>query len=556
MFFKSLTKSTAIVLALLHCFIAIGVAGAANESRSVLASLSEPQRTAVLEGAGFERSSDWVDAIGHYEKATKKWPDCKPLKYGLRRSKIHYGIERRYEDHSFDEAMLSMSRYEALDLYDEIYNQIRSNYLSPISYTNYVAHGTESLYLALANQKFVARNLGNADASRVKELRDVLRKAYWNKPISDRSHARVVITQVSDMAQRMLGISSTTVVMEYVFGGCNALDDYSSFLTPDRLADLYGNIDGEFVGLGIEMKAVKGKGMLLVNVLPGSPASEGGILPGDHIIEIGGQDCRNMSTSEAAKLLRGKRNSRVRLSLQSPDTDEPWTRNFTRREVEVKSIPVAKIVDPAAGIGYIKMTNFQTNTAQELDQALAKLNRQGMRGLIWDVRGNPGGLLNTAAEVLDRFIDRGTLVETRGRKNTPLPNNTKYSAYRVGTTRVPLVLLVDGDSASASEIVAGAIQDHKRGKVIGRTTYGKWSVQTVLMVREKFGMRLTTAKFYSPRGRNLHKIGLNPDLPVKPKQATEHTTFYRGSVDGVDVNGDPDLKAAIEVFQRSFALRQ
>ncbi|MCH7989462.1 MAG: S41 family peptidase, partial [Planctomycetes bacterium] len=326
------------------------------------------------------------------------------------------------------------------------------------------------------------------------------------------------------------------------------LDDYSSYLTPNRWKDLKSNIDGEFVGLGIEMKAEPGKGMLLVNVLPDSPAEEGGMLPGEYIVGIGEIDCRNLTTDEGAKLLRGVTGSRVRLRLQSA-LGAVRERYFVRREVQVLSIPVARMIDTQHGVAYIRMTGFQRSTVRELDEALSRLQRQGMQSLIWDLRGNPGGLFTTSAEVLDRFISDGILVSTKGRTND---ENWTYSAHRTGTYSVPLVLLVDGDSASASEIVAGAIRDHNRGIIVGRKTFGKWSVQRLIIVGPATALRLTTAKFYSPRGRNLSKIGLSPDIIVE--KPNTNVTYFRAPKN-VDIDRDPDLKKALEVLQSQLSRR-
>ncbi|HEX6985199.1 MAG TPA: S41 family peptidase, partial [Planctomycetaceae bacterium] len=400
----------------------------------------------------------------------------------------------------------------ALALFEEIYAQVRGSYVDPVSATSFTAHGTESLYLALANEKFLARNLPRADAEAVARLRQTLRESYWNRNAEGAGRAKATILEVCRLARSTVGLGETAVIMEYVFGGCNALDDYSNYLTPDRLDDLYGNIEGEFVGLGIEMQAEAGRGMLLVNVLPESPAAAGGMKAGEYIVSIDGVDCRRMTTDEAAKLLRGPAGSTVELELAAAPDAAPRRGRFVRKPVVVKSVEMVHMVDPENGVGYLRMTGFQKTTAEELDAALAALKRQGMRKLIWDLRGNPGGLLTAAVEVLDRFIDEGVLVSTKGRS---LDQNWTYSAHRSGThTDVEIVLLVDGDSASASEIVAGAIRDHKRGVIVGRKTFGKWSVQSILPVRDKTGLRLTTAKFYSPSGQTLGKIGVKPDVEV------------------------------------------
>lgn len=507
----------------------------------------ENDRTAVTDGANLEREFQWLKAIDHYETSLKKWPDNAYLQYGLRRSKVHFSIERRYADNSFDRELLQLPRTTALDRFDELLQKVRNGYVDSLSATSFVAHGTESFYLALNNRKYLERNLPRADAARIADLRKTLRERYWNKPVADNFAARQTVIEIADLAERQLGIKGTAVVLEYVFGGCNALDDYSNYLTPDRLNDLYGNIDGEFVGLGIEMKAKVGKGMHLVNVLPESPAEAGGLHAGDYITAVDGKDCRNMTTDETAKLLRGPSGSRVKLEVEDGTTGRVWDNMFSRRAVQVKSIPVAKIIDDRLGVGYIRMTGFQKTTKVELDEALANLQRQGMRSLIWDLRGNPGGLLTAAVEVLDRFIDRGVLVSTKGRTRD---QNWSYSARGTDTLTMPLVLLVDGDSASASEIVAGAVRDHHRGTIVGRQTYGKWSVQSIYPLQGSAGLRLTTAKFYAPGGDTLGKIGVKPDVIVDLKD--EQITAFRGR-QIADLIADQDVSNGLDVLRRQAA---
>lgn len=508
--------------------------------------------TAVASGVEFERSRQWLEAIEVYESALKSWPESKDLQYGLRRSKAHFSIERRYADGSFDRQLLAKSKSDALVTFDEILQQVRSNYVDSVSATSFVAHGTESLYLALANERFLTRNIPNVPRERIADLRAALRDRYWNKPLTSDAAGRATVSEVCDLASSKASLPPSAVVMEYVFGGCNALDDYSCFLTPDRLDDLYGNIEGEFVGLGIEMKSEAGKGLLLANVLPESPAAEGGLRKGDFIVMIDGSDCRAMTTDEAAKLLRGPANSRVKLRVEREEAETPLEGLFVRRAVHVKSIPVVKIVDEANGIGYIQMTGFQKTSAQELDEALAKLQKQGMKALIWDVRGNPGGLLTAAVEVLDRFVTEGVLVSTKGRS---ADQNWTYSAHRSGTLNIPLALLVDGDSASASEIVAGALKDHRRGTIVGRQTYGKWSVQSIFPLREQTGLRVTTAKFYSPHGHTLGKIGVRPDVVIDLAEGKgTRRAGQRGGNDPTEAS-DPDIEAGVNVLRRQMASR-
>lgn len=536
-----------------------GLIGRAESSRRVGRTEYSVQE-ATSAGRELESSRKWIEAIEHYEQAVKDWPSSEKLKLGLRRSKFQFKIERRYSDKSFRNSMLRLTERDALQVYDELVGKIQYNYVDRIGPTSIVAHGTESLYLALGNSRFLETNLHggyasdrNGEEERIRRMRRMLRTQYWNKSVAHLGEARSLILQICRTASAELGLRSGPVIMEYVFGACNALDDYSSFLTPGRLKDLYGNIDGEFVGLGIEMKAELGEGLLLVSVLPDSPADQGGLMPGDHIVAIDGVDCRNMTTDEGADRLQGLAQTQVRLEIQGPPGTRTRYGTFTRRPVVVKSFPVVKMVDRDNGIGYIQMTGFQRNSTAELDAALQSLHRQGMRALIWDVRGNPGGLLETSVEVLDRFIDQGVLVSTRGRHSQ---DTQERRAKSPGTWRMPLVLLIDGNSASASEIVAGAIRDHKRGTLVGRKTYGKWSVQSILESRSqtglKTGLRLTTAKFYSPNGRNYAKVGVSPDIDV-PKP-DHRMTYFRSPTD-LNVEGDEDLKAGLRILRRQMARR-
>jgi len=506
-------------------------------------------RQAVHSGVELERSHNWLDAIEHYEKSVKSFPDSRELEYGLRRAKIHFGIERRYSDTSFLKTMLVMSPREAMSLFEEVSTKVQSSYVDSLSATSYVAHGTESLYLSLSEQRFLDRNVSARYVPQVSRVRRQLRDEFWNRPISHRDGSRDTINQVCQLMQSQLGISATPVILEYVFGGCNSLDDYSSCLTPGRLNDLYGNIEGQFVGLGIEMKSEAGKGLLLVNVIPDSPAAEAGLLAGEHIVKVDGTDCRQLTTEEAAGLLQGLEGSRAALEIFNSMNNRTRKVTVGRRAVTVKSVPVIRMLDREAGIGYVQLTSFQKTSAQEMDAALTQLRQQGMRSLVWDVRGNPGGLLTTAVEILDRFIGEGVLVSTRGRTSD---QNFSYSAHRPGTWDMPLVLLVDGDSASASEIVAGAVRDHRRGTIVGRKSFGKWSVQSIFPISGDSGLRLTTAKFYSPHGHTYGKIGIAPDVAVAaPKQ---HRTYFRAPTD-VSLEGDADVEQALEVLRRQTAAR-
>jgi carboxyl-terminal processing protease len=329
--------------------------------------------------------------------------------------------------------------------------------------------------------------------------------------IRSRGDASNAVAKAAELARQRLGLSPTTVILEYLCGATNALDPYSAYLTPDQLGELYAQIEGNFVGLGIELQAAD-RDLSILRVIPGSPAEEAGIRAGDRIVSVDGRSTINLSTDQAATLLQGEAGSVARLTVITP-SQPPRQVSVRRRRVEVPSIDAVQILDPNEGIGYCRLSGFQKTTGSDLEAALWRLHREGMKSLIIDVRGNPGGLLTAAVDAADKFIERGTIVSTRGRN---AQEDCTYSAHSGGTWRVPLVVLIDQDSASAAEIFAGAIRDHRRGTVVGVRSYGKGSVQGIFPLSlSNSGVRLTTAKFYSPAGRAYSRVGVEPDIAVQ-----------------------------------------
>ncbi|MFN5624021.1 MAG: S41 family peptidase, partial [Planctomyces sp.] len=303
-----------------------------------------------------ETGRKWGEAIQLYEKALESFAGDQSLKYGLRRARIHHAVERRYGDLSFQGMLNDSGRTQLLNMFEDVYRSVQREYLESVSLTRFLAHGTESLYMALKNPVFIEKNFPDPAArqSRINSVRQTLISTYWNRPVSGVAETRQVLGSVCDLCRRELNLKDSAVLLEYVFGGCNALDEYSVLLTPDRYRELHGTIQGEMVGLGIEMKAEAGRGMHLLNVLLGSPAEEGGLRPDDYITDINSTDCRNLSTDDAAKLLRGSAGSAVRLSWISPD-NQKHSGEFTRRRVDIHSITRRTMLDRQRGIGYIRM---------------------------------------------------------------------------------------------------------------------------------------------------------------------------------------------------------
>jgi carboxyl-terminal processing protease len=275
---------------------------------------------------------------------------------------------------------------------------------------------------------------------------------------------------------------------------------------------MFSNIEGNFVGLGIELKAQKDC-LQILSVISKGPAEEAGIRAGERIVRVESSRTDQVDTDYVADLLRGVENTYVSLSIVGVDGNQRDLR-VQRRRVEVPCVENIHFVDVENHVGYLRLTNFQKTTTRDVERALWDLHRQGMRSLIIDVRGNPGGLLSAAVEVADRFLGNGRIVTTRGRN---VRENFDYMAHRANTWNVPLAVLVDHDSASASEIFAGAIADSGRGVLVGETSYGKGSVQGIFRMQSaKFGLCLTTAKFFSPSGRAISQNGVVPTIEVEP----------------------------------------
>ncbi|HUW55055.1 MAG TPA: S41 family peptidase [Planctomycetota bacterium] len=311
-------------------------------------------------------------------------------------------------------------------------------------------------------------------------------------------------------------------------GALRSLDGYSAYISPEDFEEFRTQTKGEFQGLGIEI-GIRQNWLTVIAPIEDTPAWRAGIRAGDRIIKIEGKSTEKMSTLDAVKVLRGKKGTKVTITIVHEGERKPIDLTITRDVIPLISVRGYRrndeaghwdyFVDPEHKIGYIRLNAFQENSVQELDKAVADLESKGMKGLVLDLRFNPGGLLSTAVNVADRFLENGVVVSTRGRA----VQSVSYKAHKFGTYRdFPLALLVNNWSASASEIVAGAVQDHRRGIIVGEHTFGKGSVQNVIPLRGgKSALKLTTAYYYTPSGRSIHRKedngdgGLIPDIVVE-----------------------------------------
>lgn len=499
-----------------------------------------------LTGEQLEQQRKWADALTHYEQALKEHPGRRDLQQRLTLARIHYDVERRYNDHSFTAGLSELNDQTALDLYTEVLLKIQAHHVQAPNWQDLLRRGTAHLDVAVGEPIFAGRHLKGVPAEQIATYRRELHRELDARSPQSRQEARDLVAIAARLGSQHLNLPATATVLEYTCGATAALDEYSGYLTGDQLDDVFSQIEGNFVGLGVELKS-DGGALAIVSVIPGGPAEKGGLAPGDRIVAVDGKSTSGLSTDIACDLLKGEENTTVAVRLVNAGSEER-TVTLRRERVEVPSVEETKIIDRAYGIGYLKLTSFQKTTSADLDAALWKLHRDGMKSLIVDVRGNPGGLLTASVEAADKFLNSGVIVSTRGRSPR---EDFDYKAHAQGTWRVPLIVLIDGDSASASEIFAGAIHDHRRGTVVGQRSYGKGSVQGIFPLNlSKAGVRLTTAKFYSPSGQAISQRGVSPDVEVR-------STLKPGTVP-VKLGSEQDdaaLKAGLQVARQQLSQR-
>lgn len=305
-------------------------------------------------------------------------------------------------------------------------------------------------------------------------------------------------------------VDDEALIRNAIRGMLENLDPHSAYLDAEAYQELQEGTRGEFGGLGIEVGTRDGF-VEVIAPIDGTPADAAGMRPRDLIIRIDGESVKGMELRQAVRLMRGEPGSAVTLSVMRESADQPREVTMERAIIRVESVRT-EMLEP--GLGYVRISQFQSGTGDDLLRALERLNRNadGLDGLVLDLRNNPGGVLQAAVEVADAFLSRGEIVSTRGRvaraesRFIATPNDAISGA--------PLVVLVNAGSASASEIVAGALQDHRRAVILGESTFGKGSVQSVLPLRDGHAVKLTTARYFTPDGRSIQAEGIVPDVTL------------------------------------------
>ena len=449
-------------------------------------------------------------------------------------------ISYRYDDPKVVRFSTGTGYDRLVSLYRESSQLIDARHRAPNRYEDRVRQAVENLSEAVGNDRFRRTHNLTAGRSQVEAFRSTLDRLAA-RPVNDMADALESMRIAGQLAQRDLNLSRDAVAAEFLFGAVESLDKYSGFLPSDRRsgygaeltvvpARTAGALDTSVVGLGVELKE-HDLGVVIVKPLAGGPAAKAGLQRGDIIVAVDGTSLDGRGLNAAADLIVGREGTPVRLEVRRGERTGRFT--LTRTRVELKTVSVVQMMTAADGtkVGYMKLDRWAETSDREMDEALWQLYRGGMRSLVLDLRGNPGGLLDQAISISDKFLPSGTIVSTKGRVRE---DNMTAAARRERTWKVPMAVIVDDGSASASEIFAAAIQDNGRGPIVGRNSYGKGTVQTHFPVRSVTGdLKLTTALFYSPNDRPMADQGVAPDVAVTEDR------------DILPLDRDADVKAAI-----------
>ncbi len=345
---------------------------------------------------------------------------------------------------------------------------------------------------------------------------------------------------------------------ELIYGALNgmlkSLDPFSAFFTPEQYKEFRQETEGEFGGVGIEIGMDKGR-PIVISPIEGTPAYRAGIRSGDIIVEINGEDTSNMSLVDVVRRIRGKPGTKVNLTIIRKGADKPIKVELERAIIKVESVKWTRLQD----VGYIRLSQFTEGAGRDVERAIKSLISQGVKGIVLDLRNDPGGLLTEAISVSEAFLKEGKLVVyTKTRKGEV---NRYFSRKKPALPEdVPLVVLINKGSASASEIVAGALQDHKRAILVGERSFGKASVQNIIPLEDGSAIKLTVAHYYTPLGRLIDKKGIQPDVEVKVSEEQEEKlqeTIRQKRLQGetgiiLEPDLDPQLNKAIEVIRSGF----
>lgn len=498
--------------------------------------VAELATKARAEAEEYRKQLKWPKVVAYYSLLNALHPDDEELKKLQKDAELHYRLEYVYKD---QKAIKKRIEGVTRGLLERSLQLIDMHYYREPDFKEMAEGALERLITMSETPKLhdVFDGLANPALRTVfvaslKEAREHVRRS----ESYDRKRLFNLYRQVASDNKRTVELDERVLVMEFLDGAISKLDQFSNVIWPAEMKDFVKQVMGDFKGVGIQLNTDEYTGRLkVVTPLDNSPALRAGIRPDDLIIAVDGETTKGWTTDTAVENITGKEGTVVTLTIFRPATGEKIDFPLTRSEIRLKTIQGVNrltgdraadwnfMVNEDDGVAYIRLSGFTEQSAKELSNALGEAREQGMRALVLDLRFNPGGLLNVAIDTVSTFLESGEIVRTKGRRETPDLQTARGNAAYADT---PLVVLVNSSSASASEILSGALQDHHRAIVLGERTYGKGSVQKVMQLRNGGNLRLTTALYYLPRGESPHKApnakkwGIDPDIEVSllPKE--------------------------------------
>ncbi|MDA0834185.1 MAG: S41 family peptidase [Planctomycetota bacterium] len=470
----------------------------------------------------FDLKMEW-DSVSHsYEHTAYAEPSMA--------EKLTY----RYSDPTFVRFVNSADVNSTYGLYSEINRLIDERHVKPKPYDERVKKAVANLITAMDLPVFWKVNGRTPSKSNLESMKSMLNNILDEEAAHSLNQAHQVLNWVVSNASDRVGLKPQLTVLEFVYGAVESMDRFSGITLPNiATGEPRVGLEENVVGIGVEIETVD-EGVQVLKVLKGGPAMDAGLKKGDIVRKIDGSSIAGMPISEVAGLIVGRAGTRLNVELVRDGSS--MTRTMTRRSVAIPNVSEATMIDPIGKVGYFKLERFAESSRKELEDAMWTLYRQNMASMILDLRGNPGGLLTSAISISDMFVPCGTIVSTKGRNTV---DNSMTSATFARTWNLPLVVLVDNNSASASEIVAAAIQENGRGVIVGTKSYGKGTVQSHFDLRSMNAtVRLTTANFYAPSGRVMADAGVTPDVMVNDSSA-----------DASNATDDAALARAIEIVK-------
>lgn len=498
---------------------------------------AENVRTPDLKGQAeaLEKKHDWLEACRLYDEMLHRDRADNKARQGYQRCLRRYHLVHRHQDKVYREALARVTPAQALEMYEQVLDTISRAYVDrpKTSPAALFRQGVDELRFAFEEPIFRREYFPSVARKTLDAFKEKLNDWRQHK-IDSRVDARDQVKAIGRTAQQMgfgpRPILLTVITLEFLSGACNALDEYTFFLTPGHYRDVQGALRGRLVSIGVDLAVAEGY-LQILRVYPRSPAWEAGLQRGDHLLRIKGESTAGMPAEIAAEKLRGEAGSTVELEVLPHNRMESITLKLIRRPVVVPSVAYELLRDPLLvdngdgmmtilPVGKMTITYFQETTVQEVKEALAALQSDGMKVLILDLRGNPGGLFKSAVQVADLFLPAGIIVVSQ----THVPFKDKrlsgpIRADNVDALLMPMVVLIDGDTASAAEVLAAALKDNGRAKLIGQTTFGKGSIQCVIPLEKPpfdkmpGGIRITVARLLTPSWQTFNGKGIQPNFP-------------------------------------------